>query len=365
MSLAAILNSKNPNQGQQNLVECYAVGTDGWPYYIRETAPGDWSNSTWFYLGQTGTIGQVQPKITSRLTAAMNANGCVEVFGVGPNSNVYHIVQPTPGTWLDANGTFANWGNLGETSISTPTVGVNADGTLTVFIVGTNCGCNLLKQSAPGSWTDSEWDSTSLGGQNQSEIGVGVLDSCLNVFARGDNSALYQASQTAASSSTWNGWNRFTSMYLYIGNHAVVVDANSDIALFQLNEQLQLNYWNSSSGEWANWGGTSISDPVAALINGVVQVFVLGDNSSLYTYSVTTGDTSTNLTGTWMSDPAVVANATGNAEVFILGDDCTVYTLAQTNNAWPSEPDWTPLTATSLLPAESGLRIRGRSMGLL
>jgi hypothetical protein len=134
MSLATVLNPTN------NLVELYAVGTNGYPYSIAQTTPGNWSQATWVYLGPFNFL-KDQPRIFSRLAAIVNQNNQTEVSGFGDGFNLWHTSQTTPGKW-DGD----SWENLQGMGISAPSVAMNANNTLQVFAVGTNLNVFCLQR---------------------------------------------------------------------------------------------------------------------------------------------------------------------------------------------------------------------------
>jgi hypothetical protein len=92
MSLVAVLNSAT------RLLEVYAVGTDGYPYYVTQKSPGVWDVATWFYLGPGSPL-KDQPRIFSRLAAIVNQNQQTEVFGIGEGFALWHTAQTTAGKW--------------------------------------------------------------------------------------------------------------------------------------------------------------------------------------------------------------------------------------------------------------------------
>src|SRR3984885_16119389 len=144
MSLAAVLNPAT------HLIEVYAVGTNGYPYYVTQKTPGVWDAApTWLYLGPASPL-KDQPRMSSRLAAIVNQKQQTEVFEFGEGLGLWHTAQTTPGKW-DGD----TWENLGGFGISSPSVAMNNNGTLQVFGVGASLNLNYLQQSAPGTWGNS------------------------------------------------------------------------------------------------------------------------------------------------------------------------------------------------------------------
>jgi len=147
----------------------------------------------------------------------------------------------------------------------------------------------------------------------------------------------------------------------------VVADGQGHLNVFALNEALGLVYANlETGGGFQTAGGESTSDPVAALVNGNIEVYLIGDNEQLYAFQQANSWNTAALGGSWIARPAVAVNANGCAELFALGNDSFVYRLAQeAPGQWPSDPDWTRLASPVVVSLDKGTRIRGRSMGLL
>jgi len=194
------------------------IGKYGWQTYA-------WSNGQWHpnaQLQQYENSVQVAPATVDRDRAtssdygyvkwaspspamplgaagsvARNANGRLEVFGLGAGDALYHIWQTTPG------GTWAGWTPLGGELTSEPEAARNTDGRLEVFARGTNNALYHICQTTPGGgW--GGW--TSLGGALTGDpAAVQNADGRLEIFARGTNNALYHIWQTTPGGG-WAGW---------------------------------------------------------------------------------------------------------------------------------------------------------------
>ena len=117
---------------QQNKVgglEVFIVGTDNAGWRNVQTGPnGPWGG--WATFG--GWL--------SQLATGRNSDGRLEVFCMGVNGALYHNVQTAPASASAPDGAWSGWQPLGGAAQQLVT-GVNADGRLDVFVVGTD---NLL-----------------------------------------------------------------------------------------------------------------------------------------------------------------------------------------------------------------------------
>src|SRR5215471_3659220 len=74
-----------------------------------------------------------------------DTDGCLEIFILGPNGNVYNRWQLTPG------GDWSGWNPLGDgRNNSAPVVAQNSDGRLQVFAVSNGSAVHTAYQLCPG-----------------------------------------------------------------------------------------------------------------------------------------------------------------------------------------------------------------------
>ncbi len=83
-------------------------------------------------------------KITTAMGVGVNNDGRLEVFGVGTDGQPYHNWQTSPG------GAWSGWSGMGEKITTAMGVGVNNDGRLEVFGVGTDGQPYHNWQTSPG-----------------------------------------------------------------------------------------------------------------------------------------------------------------------------------------------------------------------
>ena len=133
-------------------LEVFGVGTGSALGHVVQAAPGNWSGSAWAALAPGSAI-------TSEPGVVRDADGTLDVFARGTDNALWHIRQPAPGNWSGSA-----WAALapGSAITSDPVVGTNADGTLDVFARGTDNALWHIRQPAPGNWSGSAW--AALGG---------------------------------------------------------------------------------------------------------------------------------------------------------------------------------------------------------
>jgi hypothetical protein len=176
-------------------LELFEEGTDGaiWHNWQVEPSGSVWSG--WNTLGQPSK-GHVIAPIMGR-----NADGRLEVFALGPDCELWHIWQVTPG------GSWSGWASLGGNVcfVGFPgSVEMNADGRLEVFS-GTSSGMGINHKwqvTRGGSW--SGW--ALLPGEDLSDpTAARNADGRLEVFAEGPGDGVSHNWQVKPGGS-WSGW---------------------------------------------------------------------------------------------------------------------------------------------------------------
>jgi hypothetical protein len=163
---------------------------------------GGWKND-WLDMGR--------PSLNARIkshTVGKNADGRLEIFGVGDDNALWQKWQVAP------NSGWSNWKSLGaparDISLTDRfTVGKNQDGRQEVFVVGGDGNVWQIWQTAPnGGWSD--W--RKLGGPSDGirlsdRITVGSnKDLRQELFVMGRDDALWHIRQVAPNVG-WSGWN--------------------------------------------------------------------------------------------------------------------------------------------------------------
>ncbi len=245
--------------GLQGRLEVFAAGPDGNLGHMWQQTPGgdDWS--AWGDLG---------PEIVGRPAVFQNADGRLEVFTFDVHGNLGHIWQTSP-----SSGPWSSWYDLGATVRSEPAVFQNADGRLEVFAIGPDGNLGHMWQMAPASGPWSAWGD--LGPAIQSVPSVFQnADGRLEVFAFGPDldsigdGSLGHAWQMAPASGPWSEWGAPAPTILSQTNSAVFQNADGRLEVFFVDpESGSLGHiWQEapSSGPWAwdwFWGTEITSDP--------------------------------------------------------------------------------------------------------
>ena len=268
-----------------------------------------------------------------QIAAALNQNGVLEIFYVGTNNDLYHNMQTAPGsdTWV------------GEThfpgdSAKQVAVGTNADGLLEIFYVGTNNDLYHNRQLSPdGAWAGQ----VSFAGNSARQIAVGQNeDGRLEIFYVGTNNDLYHNWQTQPNGTAWNGETPFQ------GNSAqqVTVARNEDgrLEIFYVGTNNELYHnWQTAPGSSVWFGETSFqgnsAQQVAVGVNfgGRLEIFYVGTDNTLYHNWQTETDGlawngQTAFSGDSAQQVTVAQNQDGRLEIFYVGTNNDIYHQWQT-----------------------------------
>lgn len=228
---------------------------DGNLYHTWQTAPdGAWS--PWLSHGHPPST-----TVSGSLEVAPNADGRLELFITGNDGNLYHIWQTAP------NGTWSSWLSHGQPSSSTqfgfPTLALNSDGRLELFISGEDGNLYQLSQTTPGG-TWSGWSSFGQPPSGASLFPVVISDAQgrLDLFVVGNDANLYRSWQTAPGGS-WSNWSSLSHppSTSISGPPAIALNADRGLELFMLGVDNNLYHiWQTTPiGAWSNW--SSLGSP--------------------------------------------------------------------------------------------------------
>jgi galactose oxidase-like protein len=174
-------------------LEVFAVMTDNGLHHIWQNTAGSSAWSNWFGLGGFTN--------STKLGVARNTDGFLQVFYRDFGTGSLFFMKQSPG----APGGWTSPTNLGGGLNSDPTVGINADGRLEIFIRGTDNGLHHIWQTAPSGSTWSAW--TPLGGGLTSGAAPALnANGRLSAIVRGLDNALYYNVQNSSGSSPWTGF---------------------------------------------------------------------------------------------------------------------------------------------------------------
>ncbi len=312
-----------------------------------------------------------------RLAVSRNADGRLEVFGVG--SHIWHNWE------LAANSyTWRGWEMLGTNSDggTNLVVGQNSDGRLEVFLVGPNNNLYHNSQNAPVNGTGwSGWqimgNSPQVSADPDSLAVASEADGRLHVFAIDQNNgAIWHSYQQLASEG--GGWSYFLEIgyiadrngyRLAVGRNSVslcleVFLVKQDHTIWHAWETREngSNYWS----EWAMLGTQTDAGyllKVGQNADGHLEVFLVGmDFNVWHNWQMAPQSGSPwsgwNHLGT-LPHPllpeaemhlAVGYDEAGHLEVFVIDNDAHVYYTSQAGN-WGS---WQVLSLTDLFTITSG-----------
>ncbi|MFJ3879143.1 hypothetical protein ACIPW5_16935 [Streptomyces sp. NPDC090077] len=226
-------------------LELFVLGTDKYVWHRWQVSPSGTWNAAWEQLGGTRLVSNRLDQ--SDIAVGRNADGRIELFGLGEDRRIYHTWQVRPndtwiGSWYPLDG-FAN----GDPE-RMPEVATNADGRLEVFVVDRNGEpWHNWQNPHDGAW--SGW--YSLGGRLASAIGVG----------RGAGGRLELFAESAE--------------LIYVpGGPAGPSLQHSVVHRYQILP----GSWND---QWLPFAGSSASKPtVANNVDGRLEIFTAGTNES-------------------------------------------------------------------------------------
>jgi len=274
-------------------LEVFAFGSDGGLWSIAQRASNSDVWGAWQGIGGLSLGG---PPV-----AAVNANGQLEIFVKGFDGALWHNPQ--------VGSVFTAWGSLGGALGSIPAVGKNSDGHLEVFALGTNGAVNHIWQLAPnGSTGWASW--ASFGGTGKSIITValntaGTLAGRLQLFVVGNDFPtphLYTLWQTSSSSSpSWASWTSLGGWIL--PEPSVARNKDGHLEVFAIGHDFfsgdnVTHNWQASPGSTSWVGFSSLGRPSPGVISPVagsnqdlrLEIFgISGDKALWHDWQVTPG----------------------------------------------------------------------------
>lgn len=207
-----LLHAPEVGHNADGRMEVFGVGQNRRLWRQHQVAPSSgWSG--WFELAD-GLPDHVD--LAGRPAVARNARTRLEVFARATDGSIWHVWQDpgSPSGW-------ARWASLGGGAGTDPAVIANRDGRLEVFVRGVDGTLqHCWQQHVDGWW--SGWHS--MGGQPTGKPAVGSnADGRLEVFVRRTDGLLQQIAQTSPGG-LWGGWG---SPVGPIGGDPVAVPARS------------------------------------------------------------------------------------------------------------------------------------------
>lgn len=274
-------------------LELFAIGNTGFLYHNYETSPG----GAWSGWNALGTSSNVWTKV-GLPTVGVNADGRLEVFIIGTDGSVNHNYQKVAGSSAATN--WSGFSVLQASFVSQTSrlaAGRMANGSLHLYVIGTDSVVYHTYQSS-GGWTS--WGS--LGGVGLAYCDMAAAseqDGREEVFLMGGNGALYHTWQTAPNGTNWNGLASLGGSFSPAGRFAVGTNPDGRLEAFAIgNDGIAYHAWETASNSpasWSNWsslGGTWETDSkpvVAADQNGALEVFLVGSGGNLFHNYQTSG----------------------------------------------------------------------------
>lgn len=186
-------------------MEMFTIGSNGDVFHRWQAAhslDSLGSNPTNWSLNYND-LGALASGVTSAggAVVARNDDGTLEVFVPGSDGNVYDDYQLSP------SGNWSGWANIGGSGVTNLQVGINRDGSLNLFGIGSDGDIWNNTETAPhilsNNWTD--WTDTA---GVQPGIAVGQnLDGRLEVYGVNASGTLYHKYQSSVGSTGWSAWN--------------------------------------------------------------------------------------------------------------------------------------------------------------
>jgi hypothetical protein len=288
---------------------------------------------------------------------ANTSDGRMELFAVGNNGSLYHSFQ------TNANGSWSAWVAMGTSANkwsvnALPAVGVNKDGRLEVFVVGTNSSVYHAYQKVPGTSAATNWSAFSIISSSRvsetAKLAVGKwANGALELFVIGTDGVLYDNYQaTAGNSTSWSGFLTLGGSWDQSADVSVASENDGLLDVFVVDGQGGIyNAYQSAinSTDWVGWHslasvvGVTARTAVQRDANGVLHIFVIGTDGVCYTKQETAPNSPTSWasweslgTRTWATDakPVVTKDKNGAMEIFIVGSTQSLFHNHQTSGTW-------------------------------
>ncbi|WP_206951481.1 hypothetical protein [Trinickia acidisoli] len=243
-------------------VELWAIDADGQIWTLYQTTPGgSWSN----WEGP-GFKGQSVPM--TRVAAAEQNTGCVMLFSLDTNGQVWSIGQLSPG------GNWGGWSGPGIANQPKPFHQISASqqwGNRGVELWATDETGEIwtLYQTTPGgSW--SNWEGPGFKGQNAQmsrTAAAGQNNGNVRLFSIEYGGALWTISQNSPGGN-WGGWSELPSPpvepmsgWLEVGSGFTGIFSGGGL-LYAVDAQNTLSLFSATVGEWTAMNGPAASQYV-------------------------------------------------------------------------------------------------------
>lgn len=247
----------------QGRLQFFARGADGVLHGRRQVAPGGgWSG--WTSLGMA---------VGSDPVLAVGADGSLQIAARGEDGALSAATQParsadwTPWAVLD--------GSTAGSTASPPSLGVDADGGLEVFVRNADNSIADARQAAGGQWLP--W--ANAGGRVMGRPVTGRDAGGLRLFVLGTDGLVYQKSRSGPSA-PWSDWSALpTAPVPGMGDPALATNPDGSLQLFVRGvDRAVYTIRQTSPGVWSAWanlgGQTDGPLSVAADADGRLELFL-------------------------------------------------------------------------------------------
>lgn len=315
------------------------------PTYVRTT-----------YVSTKGTWRGIWKKLYGdndqfqRVWFGTNADGRLEVFGVGTDETVWHTWEEKPnGKWIGA------WSRLhtANDKLRKLAIARNHDGRLEVFGVAPDDRVWHTWQVIPNNGWNDTWVELYSSADRLRTIATGQnQDGRLEVFGVAPNNTIWHTWQTDTSGSWNGGWEQLYSSEDKLRDIWVERNADGRLEAFGISpdDRIWHTWQTTPGGDW-NGGWGEIYSPadrlrtiaVARNSDGRLELFGISpDGRTWHTWQTVAG---TQWNGAWIQfysssdrlrDLWAVTNVDGRLEVFGISSDDRVW------HTWQSTPsgDW-------------------------
>jgi hypothetical protein len=310
----------------------FSLSEDSVVWHKFQKPEGGWS--TWKPLAD-------RKKVTSGPKALRHANGVMQVFVRGADRRYYVSTMTTLNEWSDWKASFGD-----AYFLSPPVPVLTASGSVAVFGISAETHTVWYSETGPlGSdvLTFSPW--ADLGGNATSPPTVTVdAEALLHVFVRGTNRALWHLSETYTypGPKTWGSWECLGGVLasspkvpvtLNGVNMVEIYGRAADKALWHRGQIAQQEGNGVSWGSWVSLGGVLASGAAVALNDdGMGDIFARATDKAIYyksQYEDENGESQFTqwhtLGGMFSSTPTVVVRADGLLDVFARGVDKAIW----------------------------------------
>ena len=230
-------------------LEVFAVSTGSghamWHNWQSASGAGNWQQG-WSSLGGSWPIGHA--------AATMDYANTLEVFMRGTTNQIYVDTQ--------ASG-WSGWNAIGTSfsARSNPSVAINVDGRLEVFVVGTNGTLwhNWQTNAGTGSWQASWGNLGSYRGgpwPTLNPASATDYNGNINVVMRGTTKEIYVDAQ----GNGWSGWSAIDPTFTALGDPAIATNADGRLEVFAIGGGTDDSLWHDwqttpGTGSWlTSWG---------------------------------------------------------------------------------------------------------------